>query len=318
MPRTLRLSVTRRHFTGVVALAGTRIASRNDFAAPRVQHGPATAVSDTGYANATFLLSAGDFHEWVAENDAHFVALMPRSSFDTMHIPDSLRFDWPDFDLKDTSSREVVEAWARDIAQMMALAGLDVDRPVALYDDGTMFAARLWWILELLGNNRKSVLNGGIAAWNRDQMPVESGMPGEAPASVLPKETTSVQWDAIATLPEVADLVGDPDSIFLDVRDEREYRDGHIPGAINLPYTLNAVDGEPGQWKSQDALMQMYTGAGVFVGKQIIPYCSSGVRSAVTWFTLRVLGYANVRLFTGSWREWSRYPELPVTTGDTP
>jgi thiosulfate/3-mercaptopyruvate sulfurtransferase len=50
----------------------------------------------------------------------------------------------------------------------------------------------------------------------------------------------------------------------------------------------------------------------------VIPYCSSGVRSAVTAFTLRLIGYEDVRLFTGSWNEWSKDPNRPVTTGDAP
>ena len=51
---------------------------------------------------------------------------------------------------------------------------------------------------------------------------------------------------------------------------------------------------------------------------RVIPYCSTGVRSAVTWFSLRQAGVPDVQLFSGSWAEWSRHPDLPVTTGDAP
>ena len=62
----------------------------------------------------------------------------------------------------------------------------------------------------------------------------------------------------------------------------------------------------------------MYADLGVAPPMMAIPYCETGVRSAVTFFTLRLIGYPNVRLFTGSWREWSSHPELPVATGDQP
>jgi thiosulfate/3-mercaptopyruvate sulfurtransferase len=52
--------------------------------------------------------------------------------------------------------------------------------------------------------------------------------------------------------------------------------------------------------------------------KLVIPYCTTGVRSAVTYVTLRLIGYPEVRLFTGSWKEWSSHPELPVATGEAP
>jgi thiosulfate/3-mercaptopyruvate sulfurtransferase len=61
----------------------------------------------------------------------------------------------------------------------------------------------------------------------------------------------------------------------------------------------------------------MYEAAGVTPDKSIIVYCSSGVRSAVTYFTLRQLGYEDVSLFTGSWIEWSAEPDRPVATADT-
>ena len=52
--------------------------------------------------------------------------------------------------------------------------------------------------------------------------------------------------------------------------------------------------------------------------KTIVPYCSTGVRSAVTFFTLRWLGFQNVALYTGSWAEWSTDPDAPKQAGEKP
>jgi thiosulfate/3-mercaptopyruvate sulfurtransferase len=62
----------------------------------------------------------------------------------------------------------------------------------------------------------------------------------------------------------------------------------------------------------------MYEAAGVTPDKTVIPYCSTGVRSAATYFTLTLLGYPRVALYTGSWDEWSRHPELRISIGQKP
>jgi thiosulfate/3-mercaptopyruvate sulfurtransferase len=59
-------------------------------------------------------------------------------------------------------------------------------------------------------------------------------------------------------------------------------------------------------------LALLYRPADLTADQQIIPYCSSGVRSAVTYFTLRQMGYDNVALFTGSFDEWVSDPSRPV------
>ena len=100
--------------------------------------------------------------------------------------------------------------------------------------------------------------------------------------------------------------------MLVDARTEEEYAEGHIPGAVLLPFPENAIETEPKVWKSATELRAMYEAIGVTPDKHVIPYCTTGVRSAVTYFTLRLLGFPDARLYTGSWAEWSSHPELPV------
>ena len=60
----------------------------------------------------------------------------------------------------------------------------------------------------------------------------------------------------------------------------------------------------------------MYEEIGATPDTLVIPYCASGVRSAVTTFVLHLLGYEHVALYTGSWLEWGEDPDTPKETGE--
>jgi thiosulfate/3-mercaptopyruvate sulfurtransferase len=94
-------------------------------------------------------------------------------------------------------------------------------------------------------------------------------------------------------------------------RDVRAERGGHIPGSINLEWTV-AVQGD-GTFKSAQDLAALYVAAGFTPDKQIITYCQSGVRGAHTWFVLsELLGYPNVRNYDGSWAEYGNNAASPI------
>ena len=136
----------------------------------------------------------------------------------------------------------------------------------------------------------------------------------------------------------VASRLDDPSVILIDARQAEEYTNGHIPGAINVDHLRNAAEVSTAQrtaeylrsmfadvpvtseklWKSAGELRAMYADVGATSDKLVISYCTTGVRSAVTYFSLKLIGYPNVLLYPGSWNEWSAHPELPVTKGDQP
>ncbi len=89
-------------------------------------------------------------------------------------------------------------------------------------------------------------------------------------------------------------------------------RGGHIPGAVNIPWSLAANEADS-TFKSADELRQLYAGAGLSPDKEIIAYCRIGERSSHTWFVLTyLLGYENVRNYDGSWTEWGNLVNAPI------
>lgn len=265
-----------------------------------------------GYAHPEWLVEP----EWLAAhlNDplVKVVALTPAKDFAAGHIPGAAQVDWPELQIVETSDQSV-KTWEGAVEAKLTAMGLAPNDTIVVYDGGTVYAPRLWWILRQLGHKDVRILNGGLAAWTSVGGKAETGpstvKPAAAPYVGTPDESS------LTTLAEAATAVGAPNVAFVDARTPKEYAAGHIPGAANIPFTLNVESAAPNRWKSAGELRAMYTAAGATPDKHVIAYCSTGVRSAADYFALALIGHPNVSLFTGSWVEWSKHPELPVAIG---
>lgn len=264
------------------------------------------------------LIDGESVTEFRADPAAILVGFMPEEDFAKAHIPGSVQFDWPALEVIDTSD-ESIAVWQEQTSQLLTSLGITRDRPILAYDAGTLFAARLWWVLHYLGHEDQRVLNGGLAAWQEATGDVTTvATPAPAQSSPAGSFEAKPQSDVLAQLDEVMGSLGDPGVVIVDARTLDEYTDGHIPGAININYPRNALAEPPKYWKPIDELRAMYEEAGVTPDKRVVPYCSTGVRSAVTFFTLRLIGYQDVGLYTGSWKEWGSLPDTPKAEGDEP
>lgn len=253
---------------------------------------------------------------WLVQPDAfdpgqwHVVMFGTAKQYLDGRIGPAEHLDWTDLDLEKTDP-DSVAAWADATAQVLLGHGILLNNPVAIVDYGTLFAARLFWVLTYLGATDQTVLDGGLPAWSAAGGTVESGpiMIDYGPITAdLPARNETV----LAPIDAVVAAVDAATAQIIDVRSSDEYAQGHIPGAINVPYLDNSTDGIGGAYKDPAALWEMYEAAGVDLDQPIIPYCTTGVRSAVTWFVLSALGAADVRLFSGSWREWTSDPARPI------
>ncbi len=274
---------------------------------------PASPVAG-GYAHPEWLVSAEWLREHLADDSVIVIALQSGDEFAKGHLPGAVQIDWPELEIADTSKASL-EKWRSEVAGLFAAIGVTPDHTVIGYDNDTLFAARIWWVLDQIGHPDKRTLNGGFPAWTAIGGESETGL---ATPNVAGPPAVSANDAGIATIDEVKAAVERGGTTFIDARRPGEYSAGHIPGAINIPYTLNAIDGNPKVFKESAELLAMYAEAGVLPDAAVIPYCTSGVRSAVTAFTLRLIGYEQVSLFTGSWNEWSADTANPIVTGGSP
>ncbi|KAB3535321.1 sulfurtransferase [Alkaliphilus pronyensis] len=168
-------------------------------------------------------------------------------------------------------------------------------------------AARLWWQIKLLGHKNVRYLDGGLNAW------IGAGYPTGGDAPVVEATNYKAPKASEALVANFEDVVAalNTDTVILDTRakDEEDgsstkkgaYGPGKISGAVWIEWT-NSVN-EDTTLKSLDELKELY---GKLEGKEIIPYCQSGVRSAHSLLVLtQALGYENVKNYDGSWIEWS-------------
>jgi thiosulfate/3-mercaptopyruvate sulfurtransferase len=273
------------------------------------------ALTESAYGHADWLVDATWLQAHLNDSNVKVIALTGSSEFKSGHIPGAAQIDWTDLGLADTSDPSITH-WQADIEQKLSRLGISRSDTVLIYDDGTLYAPRLWWILDQLGHRDKRILNGGLIAWTNAGGKIEKGASTVHPASKSYKGTSNAT--ALATLNEVKAALDDPNVVLVDARTPTEYAKGHIPGAINIPFIDNAVATTPKVWKSGKELRAMYEAAGVTPDKSVIPYCSTGVRSAATYFTLTLLGYPHVSLYTGSFDEWSKHPELRTSIGQKP
>jgi thiosulfate/3-mercaptopyruvate sulfurtransferase len=199
-----------------------------------------------------------------------------------------------------------------DFASALGDLGIGADAFVVAYDDaGGSIAARLWWMLRAAGQ-RGAVLDGGTRSWPG---PWETG-PGEARAAV-PRATRPWPASSIAELCATGGPRLDGATRLVDARAPERYRGevepvdaraGHIPGAVNLPWSGN-LDADTGKFLDAAALRRRF-GTG-----DIVSYCGSGVTACHNLLALEVAGLEGGRLYPGSWSEWS-WPghDRPVAT----
>jgi thiosulfate/3-mercaptopyruvate sulfurtransferase len=196
--------------------------------------------------------------------------------------------------------------------------GVNDDTQVVAYDaHGGMFAARLWWMLRWVGHDAVAVLDGGMAAWQAQGLPLTAEVP------VRPRGSLNARSSLVATVSagEVLANIGSGERTLVDARAADRFRGenetidpvgGHIPGAKNRFFKDNLQ--ADGRFKDAAQLKADFAPLVADPAKAIVQ-CGSGVTACHNLLALEVAGMPGAALYPGSWSEWCADPARPVATG---
>ena len=240
------------------------------------------------------------------------------SAYDTGHIQGAVRLDWKT-ELQDQVRRDFVNK--EQFEELLSQKGVGNDHTVVLYGgNNNWFAAYAYWYFKLYGHSDVKLLDGGRKKWELDGRELVTDTPARDKTSYKAKEQDK---SIRAFRDETIEAIGKKNLV--DVRSPDEFsgkilapahlpqeqsqRAGHIPTAINVPWSKAAND--DGTFRSDDELRALY--ADLDTSKETIAYCRIGERSSHTWFALHeLLGEKNVKNYDGSWTEYGSLVGVPV------
>jgi thiosulfate/3-mercaptopyruvate sulfurtransferase len=208
-------------------------------------------------------------------------------------------------------------AGAEQLSRAFSSIGMTPDSHVVAYDgEGNGRAARLLWTLDAVGHKRASLLNGGWRAWAGEGHRVESGAVDPVPSDYK----VAIGGEVIARKDYILGHLKDPKVLVLDVRSPAEYagkdvrsaRGGHIPGAVNMDWTLALDRARSLRLKPEAEIRATLEKLGVTPDKEVITHCQTHQRSAHTYIVLKSLGFTKIKGYDGSWSEWGNDPAVPV------
>jgi len=256
--------------------------------------------------------------------DCRFNLLKPdagRVAYQAGHIPGAFYADL-DQDLSGPRGPQTGRHPLPDPEQLRALFdrfGITADTRVVAYDEGGGgLAARLWWLLRWMGHESVVLLDGGLAAWQNAGLPLTQTAPVDGQGAF---DGQSGQMPVLSTA-QVSVALAEDAIRLLDARAEERFFGrvepidpvaGHIPGALNVPFSGNLDAGN--RFQGAENLAQRYAPLvrGYQPG-QIVCMCGSGVTACHGIFALELAGMPGAALYPGSWSEWIRSTERPVAT----
>jgi thiosulfate/3-mercaptopyruvate sulfurtransferase len=262
------------------------------------------------------------------DQNARFIEVdVDTDAYERGHLPGAVGWNWKT-QLNDPARRDL--ASRAQLEQLLRDAGVNDGTTIVLYGDNhNWFAAWAYWQLRYHGLDTVRLLDGGRRKVEAAGLPLTADAPANPPGTIsLPSATRE---ELRAYRDQVVAGIGREGRALVDVRSPEEYRGelsapahlpqeaaqrkGHIPGAVNVPWSSSV--GEDGTFRPLPELAELYGAAGVGPDRDVVAYCRIGGRSGHTWFVLHeLLGYPSVRNYDGSWTEYGSLVGVPIDTGD--
>ena len=245
-------------------------------------------------------------------------------AYDKGHVQKAVGWNWQT-QLQDGLRRDITDK--KEFEELCSKSGIANDSTVVLYgDNNNWFAAWAFWQFKYYGHADVRLMNGGRKKWELESRPLTTDDPKPVAAKYSAKDPDA---SVRARRDYVFAALDKGNTYLVDVRSPDEFtgkiiappglpetaqRPGHIPGAVNIPWSKAVND--DGTFRSLEELQALYGGKGVTDDRETIAYCRIGERSSHTWFVLKYLmGLSKVRNYDGSWTEWGNLVDAPIAKG---
>ncbi len=242
------------------------------------------------------------------------------SAYDGGHLKNAVRLDWTT-ELQQAEARDLIDQEA--FSALLSKKGIGNDHTVVLYGgNNNWFAAYAYWQFKYYGHENVKLLDGGRKKWELDGRELVKDTPERSATSYsakTPDASIRAFRDEVVASIGAKNLVDvrSPDEFSGKIKapahlpQEQAQKAGHVPTAINIPWSKAAAD--DGTFRSDDELATLYGEQGYDDGKPTIAYCRIGERSSHTWFVLHeILGKGDVKNYDGSWMEYGSLVGVPV------
>ncbi|MCG0997684.1 sulfurtransferase [Acetobacter persici] len=279
--------------------------------------------------SGTVLFSPKQVQELISTGNVVFIDVRDSKDFEAGHLPGAVNM--PDiFTYLAETTEDGLKTLQEKFVALFSEYGLDGTKTAIIYEDAlhTRYggSCRGYWILRYLGYPNVGILDGGLMAWKQagGDLTTEKTRPER---SVFP---VSLQNSLMATYQDVRHALTDPSVRLLDNRDKVEWlaessspygvdfapRKGRIPGAVWIEwYEFMKVSDGQASFRSPEETLPLAASRGLKPDDDIIIYCFKGARAANTYVALSQAGFKKLRIYMGSWNEWSRNPALPIEGG---
>jgi thiosulfate/3-mercaptopyruvate sulfurtransferase len=263
--------------------------------------------------NPDIVVLDGTYHLPTAKRDAE-------AEFAAKHIPGAIRFNIDAICDPDDPLPHMMPTPEFFAAKVSAL-GIGNEQRVVVYDVyGMQSAARTWWMFRVFGHDNVSVLDGGLPKWEAEGRPITA----ETKLRTVTNFAAGFRPELVRGIDDVRAVVEAGGAQIVDARAIGRFtaiepeprpgmRSGHMPGAINLPYT-ELLDPAFREFKDTATILDRVHAANIDLSQPVITSCGSGVTACAVSLALFLAGKEDAAVYDGSWSEWGGRQDTPIVS----